>query len=150
MPNSDFGCRIKSTAGRSKASVVYDEAVAAKRPVVFLQPDSGKACARTPLAKRAAWPARIMSCSMADMFGVGYGAKRKTVDELRAGMLAVHKNLPFTLACGSKAYDALSAKRKSWRCRHREGVAAGYCAGGGYVLEQARAGRRNPRNLMVL
>src|ERR1700692_823995 len=44
---------------------------------------------------------------MADMFGSGYGQKTKTVDDLRAGMLAVHKNLPFTIACGGAAYDAL-------------------------------------------
>ncbi len=68
-------------------------------------------------------------------------AKPKTVDELRAGMLAVHKNLPFTLACGSKAYDALSAEaQKLGVADAAKVVAAGYCAGGGYVLEQARAG----------
>ena len=56
-------------------------------------------------------------------------------------MLAVHKNLPFTLACGGKAYDTLSAEAKSSASPMRGKVSAiGYCAGGGYALEQARAG----------
>ena len=36
--------------------------------------------------------------------------KPKTQDDLRAGMLAVHKDQPFTLACGGKAYDTLLAE----------------------------------------
>ena len=44
---------------------------------------------------------------MADMFGKGYGDKTKAEPELRAGMLSVHNDLPFTLACGGKAYDTL-------------------------------------------
>ena len=51
---------------------------------------------------------------MADMFGTGYGAKPKTQDELRAGMLAVHKDLPFTLACGTAAYDTLIGGAGHW------------------------------------
>ena len=67
--------------------------------------------------------------------------KPKTVDELRAGMLAVHNNLPFTLACGGKAYDALSAEAQKLGVADAGKIAAiGYCAGGGYALEQARAG----------
>ena len=47
---------------------------------------------------------------MADMFGTGYGDKPKNQDQLRAGMLAVHKDVPFTIACGAKAYDTLMAE----------------------------------------
>ncbi|MGB6319973.1 MAG: dienelactone hydrolase family protein, partial [Xanthobacteraceae bacterium] len=120
--------------------IVYDEAVPAKRPVVFLQPDWKGVCADTVGQARAV-AGKDYVVLMADMFGVGYGAKPKTVDELRAGMLAVHNNLPFTLACGSKAYDALSAEaQKLGIADAAKVVAAGYCAGGGYVLEQARAG----------
>ena len=37
---------------------------------------------------------------IADMFGAGYGDKPKTFEQLAAGMKAVHKDLPFTIACG--------------------------------------------------
>ena len=47
---------------------------------------------------------------MADMFGTGYGAIPKSQDDLRAGMLAVHKDLRFTIACGAAAYDTLFAE----------------------------------------
>jgi dienelactone hydrolase len=40
---------------------------------------------------------------MADMFGEGYGDKPKDQTQLRAGMLAVHKDRPFTLARARKA-----------------------------------------------
>ena len=119
--------------------IVYDEAVAAKRPVVFMQPDWKGVCADT-IGQARAVAGKDYVVLMADMFGLGYGARPKTVDELRAGMLAVHKNLPFTLACGGKAYDALSAEaQKLGVADAGKVVAVGYCAGGGYV---ARTGAR--------
>ena len=56
-------------------------------------------------------------------------------------MLAVHKDLAFTIACGGKAFDTLVPRPTSsaWSMPAKK-VAIGYCAGGGYVLEQARAG----------
>ncbi len=132
--------------------IVYDEAGAAKRPVVFMQPDWKGVCPDT-IGQARAVAGKDYVVLMADMFGLGYGAKPKTVDELRAGMLAVHKNLPFTLACGGKAYDALSAEAQKLGVADAGKVMAiGYCAGGGYALEQARAGgefqgtRRVPRH----
>ena len=120
--------------------IVYDEAVTAKRPVVFMQPDWKGVCADT-IGQARAVAGKDYVVLMADMFGSGYGAKPKTVDELRAGMLAVHNNLPFTLACGGKAYDALSAEAQKLGVADAAKVLAiGYCAGGGYALEQARAG----------
>jgi dienelactone hydrolase len=78
---------------------------------------------------------------MADMFGAGYGDKPKDQQELRAGMTAVHKNLAFTVACGGKAYDALMAEaNKLGLVDPAKKAAIGYCAGGGFALEQARAG----------
>ncbi len=78
---------------------------------------------------------------MADMFGTGYGDKPKDQDQLRAGMLAVHKDRPFTLACGKKAFDTMRDEAdKLGLIEPAKSVAIGYCAGGGYVLEQARAG----------
>jgi dienelactone hydrolase len=78
---------------------------------------------------------------MADMFGKGYGDKPKTQDELRDGMLAVHKDRDFTVACGSKACEALLAEAdKLDLIEPAKTVAIGYCAGGGFALELARAG----------
>ena len=120
--------------------IVYDDAVKAKRPVVFMQPDWKGVCPDTVGQARAVADKDYVVL-MADMFGLGYGAKPKSVDDLRAGMLAVHNNLPFTIACGGKAYDALSAEAgKLGVVDAAKVVAIGYCAGGGYALEQARAG----------
>src|ERR1700691_6169227 len=83
--------------------IVYDDGVKAKRPVVFMQPDWKGVCPDT-IGQARAVAGKDYVVLMADMFGVGYGAKPKTADDLRAGMLAVHKNLPFTLSCGGKAY----------------------------------------------
>jgi hypothetical protein len=44
---------------------------------------------------------------MADIFGLGYGDKPKTPQDLMAGMRAVHDDLAFTIGCGGKAYDTL-------------------------------------------
>lgn len=120
--------------------IVYDDAVPAKRPAVFMQPDWKGVCADTMDQARTV-AAKDYVVLMADMFGAGYGAKAKTQDELRAGMLAVHKDLPFTLSCGAAAHDALmSEAQKLGIVEAGKTAAIGYCAGGGYALEQARAG----------
>ena len=92
--------------------IVFDEAVTGKRPVVFMQPDWKGVCADT-IGQACAVAGKDYVVLMADMFGSGYGAKPKTVDELRAGMLAVHNNLPFTLASAAKPTTPCRAKRKN-------------------------------------
>jgi dienelactone hydrolase len=120
--------------------IVYDEAVSTKRPVIFMQPDWKGVCTDTVGQARAV-AGKDYVVLMADMFGAGYGAKPKTVDELRAGMLSVHKDRPFTLSCGSAANDALLAEaQKLGVVDASKKAAIGYCAGGGYALEQARHG----------
>jgi dienelactone hydrolase len=120
--------------------IVHDGAGSAKRPVIFMQPDWKGVCADT-IAQAHAIAGKDYVVLMADMFGAGYGQKPKTVDDLRAGMLAVHKDLPFTIACGGAAYHALLGEaNKLGLIDTGKKVAIGYCAGGGYVLEQARAG----------
>jgi len=120
--------------------IVYDDNVTAKRPAIFMQPDWKGVCADT-IAQARSVAGKDYVMLMADMFGKGYGDKPKNQDELRAGMLAVHKDRAFTVAGGGVAYDTLMAEaEKLGLIDTAKKAAIGYCAGGGYVLEQARAG----------
>jgi dienelactone hydrolase len=120
--------------------IVYDGSVKTIRPVIFMQPDWKGVCADT-IGQARAVAGKDYVVLMADMFGQGYGAKPKGQDELRAGMLAVHKDVPFTIACGGAAYRTLLAEADRLGVADvSQKVAIGYCAGGGYVLEQARTG----------
>src|SRR5437879_3707774 len=120
--------------------IVYDDSVTAKRPAIFMQPDWKGVCTDT-IAQARIVAGKDYVVLMADMFGLGYGAKPKTYQELMAGMKAVHTDLAFTLACGGMACDALlkEASRLGLVDPTKK-AAIGYCAGGGFALEQARAG----------
>jgi dienelactone hydrolase len=120
--------------------IVYDDTVQRKRLVVFMQPDWKGVCADT-VAQAHAIAGTDYVVFMADMFGAGYGDTPKTREQLSAGMRAVHDDLVFTLSCGSKAYETLLAEStKLGLIDATKKLAVGYCAGGGFVLEQARAG----------
>jgi dienelactone hydrolase len=125
---------------RYEGMLVYDDSVKAKRAPIFMQPDWKGVCADT-VAQARAVAGKDYVVLMADMFGAGYGDKPKTQPELAAGMRRVHDDLPFTLSCGAKAREALLAEagRTGLIDPARE-IAIGYCAGGGFALEQARAG----------
>ena len=120
--------------------IVCDDGVKGKRPAIFMQPDWKGVCADTIGQARTA-AGKDYVVLMADMFGAGYGDKPKTQQELRSGMLAVHDDLAFTIACGGAAYDALLVEaNKLGLIEASKKAAIGYCAGGGFALEQARAG----------
>jgi dienelactone hydrolase len=120
--------------------LVFDDSVKAQRPAIFDQPD-WKGVSPDTIAQARVVAGKDYVVMMADMFGIGYGDKPKTQADLRASMLAVHNDLPFTLACGAKAYEALLAEANRLHLIDPARVAAiGYCAGGGFALEQARAG----------
>ena len=120
--------------------IVADDAATAKRPAIFMQPDWKGVCADT-IAQARTVAGKDYVVLMADMFGAGYGDRPKTRDELAAGMRAVHDDLPFTIACGAAAYDTLFAEaNKLGLVDPGRKAAIGYCAGGGFALEQARAG----------
>ena len=120
--------------------IVYDDSVKTKRPAIFMQPD-WKGVDKDTIGQARTVAGKDYVVLMADMFGQGYGDKPKNPQELRAGMTAVHKDLAFTIACGGKAYDALMAEaNKLGLVDPARKAAIGYCAGGGFALEQARAG----------
>jgi dienelactone hydrolase len=120
--------------------IVYDEAVTTKRPAIYMQPD-WKGVAPDTIEQAHTVAGKDYVVLMADMFGAGYGGKPKATEDLRAGMLAVHRDLPFTIACGRTAHEMLLGEAKALGLVDNSKTAAiGYCAGGGYVLEHARAG----------
>ena len=120
--------------------IVYDDSVSSRRPAVFMQPDWKGVCPDT-VAQANTVAGKDYVVLMADMFGVGYGDKPKAQEELRANMLAVHNDLAFTIACGNMACDMLLTEaNKPGLIEPGKTMAIGYCAGGGYALEQARAG----------
>jgi dienelactone hydrolase len=120
--------------------IVYDDSVTGKRPAVFMQPD-WKGVSPDTIAQARTVAGKDYVVLMADMFGTGYGDKPKTQQELMIGMRAVHDDLAFTIACGGKAFDALAARASGLALIDTaKKVAIGYCAGGGFALEQARAG----------
>ncbi len=127
--------------GRSfEGMIVYDDSVTGRRPVIFMQPD-WKGVDKDTVGQARTVAGKDYVVLMADMFGAGYGDKPKDQTQLRAGMLAVHKDRDFTIACGAKAYETLMAEaNKRGLIDPAKKAAIGYCAGGGYVLEQARAG----------
>jgi dienelactone hydrolase len=127
--------------GRSfEGMIVYDESVRTKRPAIFMQPDWKGVCIDT-VAQARIVAGKDYVVLMADMFGAGYGAKPKAYQELMAGMKAVHTDLAFTVACGGTAYGALLTEaNKLGLLDPARKAAIGYCAGGGFALEQARAG----------
>jgi dienelactone hydrolase len=120
--------------------IIYDDSVKTKRPVIFMQPDwKGVDADTIAVARTVAGKDYVVL--MADMFGAGYGSKPKTVKELAAGMSAVHKDLAFTIACSNRALEVLLAEANKLSLADVTRTAAiGYCAGGGYLLEHARAG----------
>src|SRR6201995_1396920 len=85
--------------GPFEGMVVYDDSVKTRRPAIFMQPDWKGVCADT-IAQARTVAGKDYVVRMADMYGVGYGAKPKTYQELMAGMKAVHTDRAFTVACG--------------------------------------------------
>jgi dienelactone hydrolase len=120
--------------------IVYDDSVKTKRPVIFMQPDWNGVDADN-IAQARVVAGKNYVVLVADMFGQGYANKTKTRPDLFAAVGALHGDLPFTLACGGAAYEALLAEaNKLGLIETGKTVAIGYCAGAGFMLEQARAG----------
>lgn len=123
-----------------EGAIVYDDSVKGKRPAIFMQPDWKGVCGDT-LEQARTVAGKDYVVLMADMFGEGYGAKPKTQDDLMKSSRAVRGNFAFINGCGGKADQVLSAEaQKLGLIDAGSKFAIGYCIGGGYALEQARAG----------
>ena len=120
--------------------VVYDDSITTKRPAIFMQPDWFGVCRHTiDMAMDVAGQDYVVM--VADMFGAGYGEREKTVEELGTAARGTRADVPFILGCGGVAHAALTAKADELGIIDRDKSAAiGYCMGGGFALEQARAG----------
>lgn len=130
--------------GRSfEGMIVYDDGVVARRSVLFMQPDWYGVSPETIAQARELAGERYVVL-LADMFGAGTGAdsESKQFDELLGRMLGVHKDLAFTLACGNTAYKTMleEAEKRGLVDAAAPKCAVGYCAGAGFLVEQARSG----------
>lgn len=120
--------------------LVYDETVTDKRPALFMQPDWLGVCDHSAdMAAQAGGSDFVMM--VADMFGKGYGNVERTEAELGKVARATRADLPFVQGCGAVAHAALTAEANRLGLIDMNRIGAiGYCMGGGFVLEQARAG----------
>ncbi len=121
--------------------IVYDDSASAKRPAIFMQPDWKGVCADT-IAQARTVAGKDYVVLMADMFGAGYGAKAED-----AGRFGAPACSPCTTTCRSPSLAAPRPTRRCFAEANKLGLvevgknaAIGYCAGGGFALEQARAG----------
>ena len=120
--------------------IVYDDSIKTRRPAVFMQPDWNGVSAET-IAQARTVAGKDYVVLVADMFGAGWGAKQRPRPELGAAVKAIRGDLAFTLACGNTALETMLAEaNKLGLVDPAKTAAIGYCAGGGFVLEQARTG----------
>lgn len=120
--------------------LVYDDSVTDRRPAILMQPDWLGVC-RHSMDMAADVAGRDYVVMIADMFGKGYGEREKDFDELMRISRAVRADLPFILGCGAAADAALvaAAGERGLVDPSKRGI-IGYCIGGGFALEQSRAG----------
>ena len=121
--------------------LVYDDSVSEPRPAILMQPDwLGVSPHGIELARDFGGADYVVM--MADMFGAGYGAREKSFEELMKVSREVRNDLPHVLGCGTAADKALMAEAEARRLIVPSGIRGivGYCIGGGFALEQSRAG----------
>ena len=120
--------------------IVYDDTITSKRPAILMQPDWLGVCAHSiEMAHEVAGQDYVMM--VADMWGVGYGEKEKSFDELMKISRQVRGDIAFLRGGGATAYEALTAEANALGVIDPEKKGTiGYCIGGGFALEHARDG----------
>jgi dienelactone hydrolase len=120
--------------------LVYDDGVTEKRPAILMQPDWLGVCRHSiDMARDVAGKDYVVM--IADMFGAEYADREKSFDELMKFSREVRGDLPFLLGCGNLADETLTAEADRLGLINSDKHGAiGYCIGGGFALEQARAG----------
>ena len=130
-----------SYGGRDfQGMLVYDDSVGEPRPAILMQPDwLGVSRHGIEIARDFGGSDYVVM--MADMFGAGYGEREKTFDELMKISREVRADLPHILGCGAAADRAMTAEAEARGLIEpgKRGI-IGYCIGGGFALEQSRAG----------
>lgn len=120
--------------------LVYDDSVTEKRPAILMQPDWLGVCDHSiKMARDVAGKDYVIM--IADMFGADYAKREKDFDELMKVSRQVRGDVDFLLGCARTADDTMFAEANKLGIidPDRHG-AIGYCIGGGFALEQARAG----------
>lgn len=120
--------------------VVADDSVPGPRPLLFMQPD-WKGVGPETLKQAREIAGRDFVVLMADLYGADYDGENRTREELMASVKERRINPQFVCGCSDAAYAALAAAAvKTGLADLSYRAVAGYCAGGGYALEHARAG----------
>ena len=117
--------------------LVYDDAMAAKRPGVLMVPD-WKGVSDSALAKAEHIAAGDYVVLLADVYGKG--VRPKDDKEASAQVQSLYADRNVLRARANKALDVLRAQAANAPIDLREIGAVGYCFGGATVLELARSG----------
>lgn len=121
--------------------LVYDDSVKKKRPSVLLQCDWKGVCPET-IAQARMIAGDKYFVFMADMWGAGFGARQKTMEELFKVSRALRADYKFTIDNNKKAMEILIDEGNKRGADTSKIGLVGYCAGGGFALEYARTGAK--------
>jgi dienelactone hydrolase len=117
-------------------ALVYDDAVAGKRPAILMEPDwAGVGAKAISQAREVA--GRDYVVFVADLYGGGYAPT--TVEEMRTTSFAVRNDVALSRIRGGKALEVMLAESATLGIGDPAKIAGiGFCIGGGMLLDLAR------------